>query len=286
MRDDPPRILIPRARTRRSGNHGPPPDDRRRRPAVLDLRRFVPWQVVRRSWGSSEAGSTASRCGVRGARGLAKALCSASSSRARGLDEAWLGVDGTNPTGALQRASASWSPGRWQAYGRRHGRRQLRGGCGRDDGGRDAEGRRRGERARDRKPAVARRALGPARPWRDGVDARQCPCRRPVSRSAWLSFAVSFVSWPAAAARRRPRAAAEATMTDFTLTSTAFDSAASSRRASRVTATTLPACYLSGAPDGVTSLRAGRRRPRRQRLPPLGHPRTSCTKRRAALGLL
>ena len=37
-------------------------------------------------------------------RGVAKALCAASFRvlREQGMDEAWLGVDGTNPTGALQ----------------------------------------------------------------------------------------------------------------------------------------------------------------------------------------
>jgi mycothiol synthase len=55
-------------------------------------------------------------------RGLAKALCGASlhALREAGMDEAWLGVDGTNPTGALQlyeRLGFSVVR-RWQAFGR------------------------------------------------------------------------------------------------------------------------------------------------------------------------
>jgi mycothiol synthase len=55
-------------------------------------------------------------------RGLAKALCAASlhALREAGMDEAWLGVDGTNPTGALQlyeRLGFSVVR-RWQAFGR------------------------------------------------------------------------------------------------------------------------------------------------------------------------
>jgi mycothiol synthase len=55
-------------------------------------------------------------------RGLAKALCAASfqALRAEGITEAWLGVDGSNPTGALQLyESLGFGVGRrWQAYGR------------------------------------------------------------------------------------------------------------------------------------------------------------------------
>jgi len=55
-------------------------------------------------------------------RGLAKALCAASLRllRERGIDEAWLGVDGTNPTGALglyERLGFTVAR-RWQAFGR------------------------------------------------------------------------------------------------------------------------------------------------------------------------
>jgi mycothiol synthase len=55
-------------------------------------------------------------------RGVAKALCSASFRllRERGMDEAWLGVDGTNPHGALQlyQDLGFTVARRWQAYGR------------------------------------------------------------------------------------------------------------------------------------------------------------------------
>jgi mycothiol synthase len=55
-------------------------------------------------------------------RGVAKALCSASFRvlRSRGMDEAWLGVDGENPTGALQLYEGlGFSVSRrWAAYGR------------------------------------------------------------------------------------------------------------------------------------------------------------------------
>jgi mycothiol synthase len=55
-------------------------------------------------------------------RGVAKALCAASFRvlRARGMDEAWLGVDGKNPTGALQlyEGLGFVVSRRWQAYGR------------------------------------------------------------------------------------------------------------------------------------------------------------------------
>jgi mycothiol synthase len=55
-------------------------------------------------------------------RGLAKALCVASFRvlRERGMDEAWLGVDGTNPTGALQlyEGLGFVSTRRWMAFGR------------------------------------------------------------------------------------------------------------------------------------------------------------------------
>ncbi len=55
-------------------------------------------------------------------RGVAKALCAASFRllRERGMDEAWLGVDAANPTGALrlyERLGFHVSR-RWQAYGR------------------------------------------------------------------------------------------------------------------------------------------------------------------------
>ena len=55
-------------------------------------------------------------------RGLAKALCAASfqALRDEGMTEAWLGVDGSNPTGALQLyESLGFAVGRrWQAFGR------------------------------------------------------------------------------------------------------------------------------------------------------------------------
>jgi mycothiol synthase len=55
-------------------------------------------------------------------RGVAKALCAASFRvlREQGMDEAWLGVDGTNPTGALQlyEGLGFSSVRRWMAYGR------------------------------------------------------------------------------------------------------------------------------------------------------------------------
>jgi ribosomal protein S18 acetylase RimI-like enzyme len=55
-------------------------------------------------------------------RGVAKALCAASFRvlRERGMDEAWLGVDGTNPTGALQlyEGLGFTARRRWMAYGR------------------------------------------------------------------------------------------------------------------------------------------------------------------------
>ncbi len=55
-------------------------------------------------------------------RGLAKALCAASFRvlRERGVDEAWLGVDGSNPTGALQlyEGLGFAVARRWQVYGR------------------------------------------------------------------------------------------------------------------------------------------------------------------------
>jgi mycothiol synthase len=55
-------------------------------------------------------------------RGLAKALCAASFRvlRERGMDEAWLGVDGSNPTGALQlyEGLGFTARRRWMAYGR------------------------------------------------------------------------------------------------------------------------------------------------------------------------
>ena len=65
-------------------------------------------------------------------RGVAKALCAASFRllREQGMDEAWLGVDGTNPTGALQlyeglgsrRCAAGWrTGGRWTGRRRRAG---------------------------------------------------------------------------------------------------------------------------------------------------------------------
>ncbi len=54
--------------------------------------------------------------------GVAKALCAASFRvlREQGMDEAWLGVDGTNPTGALQlyEGLGFASVRRWMAYGR------------------------------------------------------------------------------------------------------------------------------------------------------------------------
>jgi mycothiol synthase len=55
-------------------------------------------------------------------RGVAKALCAASFRvlRERGMDEAWLGVDGSNPTGALQlyEGLGFAVARRWQAYAR------------------------------------------------------------------------------------------------------------------------------------------------------------------------
>jgi mycothiol synthase len=55
-------------------------------------------------------------------RGIAKALMSASMRllRDRGMEEAWLGVDGSNPTGALQlhEGLGFKVARRWQAYGR------------------------------------------------------------------------------------------------------------------------------------------------------------------------
>jgi mycothiol synthase len=55
-------------------------------------------------------------------RGVAKALCSDAFRvlRERGMDEAWLGVDGTNPTGALglYEGLGFAVARRWQAYGR------------------------------------------------------------------------------------------------------------------------------------------------------------------------
>jgi mycothiol synthase len=55
-------------------------------------------------------------------KGVAKALCTASFRvlREQGMDEAWLGVDGTNPTGALQlyEGLGFASVRRWMAYGR------------------------------------------------------------------------------------------------------------------------------------------------------------------------
>jgi mycothiol synthase len=55
-------------------------------------------------------------------RGLAKALCADAFRvlRDHGMDEAWLGVDGTNPTGALQlyEGLGFTVARRWQAYGR------------------------------------------------------------------------------------------------------------------------------------------------------------------------
>jgi ribosomal protein S18 acetylase RimI-like enzyme len=55
-------------------------------------------------------------------RGLAKALCAASfqALREQGMDEAWLGVDARNPTGALglYEAMGFTVVRRWQAYGR------------------------------------------------------------------------------------------------------------------------------------------------------------------------
>lgn len=54
--------------------------------------------------------------------GLGKALCAASFAvlRERGIDEAWLGVDGANPTGALRLYEGLGFSvvRRWQAYGR------------------------------------------------------------------------------------------------------------------------------------------------------------------------
>ncbi len=55
-------------------------------------------------------------------KGVAKALCAASFRvlREQGMNEAWLGVDGTNPTGALQlyEGLGFASVRRWMAYGR------------------------------------------------------------------------------------------------------------------------------------------------------------------------
>ena len=55
-------------------------------------------------------------------RGLAKALCAASfkALRDEGMTEAWLGVDGSNPTGALQlyEGLGFTVARRWRAYGR------------------------------------------------------------------------------------------------------------------------------------------------------------------------
>ena len=61
------------------------------------------------------------RRGWRG-RGLAKALCAASFAvlRERGIEEAWLGVDASNPTGALRlyEGLGFGVARRWQAFGR------------------------------------------------------------------------------------------------------------------------------------------------------------------------
>ena len=55
-------------------------------------------------------------------KGVAKALCAASFRvlRERGMTEAWLGVDGSNPTGALQlyEGLGFTARRRWRAYGR------------------------------------------------------------------------------------------------------------------------------------------------------------------------
>lgn len=55
-------------------------------------------------------------------RGLAKALCAASFGvlKGRGMEEAWLGVDASNPTGALQlyEGLGFHVARRWQAFGR------------------------------------------------------------------------------------------------------------------------------------------------------------------------
>ena len=55
-------------------------------------------------------------------RGVAKAMCAASFQvlRDHGMDEAWLGVDGSNPTGALQlyEGLGFHVAHRWSAYGR------------------------------------------------------------------------------------------------------------------------------------------------------------------------
>jgi ribosomal protein S18 acetylase RimI-like enzyme len=55
-------------------------------------------------------------------RGLGKALCAASFAvlREQGIDEAWLGVDAANPTGALRlyEGLGFTVVRRWQAYGR------------------------------------------------------------------------------------------------------------------------------------------------------------------------
>jgi ribosomal protein S18 acetylase RimI-like enzyme len=55
-------------------------------------------------------------------RGVAKALCAASFRvlREAGMDEAWLGVDGSNPMGAVQlyEGLGFGVVRRWQAYGR------------------------------------------------------------------------------------------------------------------------------------------------------------------------
>jgi mycothiol synthase len=55
-------------------------------------------------------------------KGLAKALCADAFRvlRDRGMEEAWLGVDGTNPTGALQLYERlGFTVGRrWHAFGR------------------------------------------------------------------------------------------------------------------------------------------------------------------------
>ena len=55
-------------------------------------------------------------------RGVAKALCAASFRvlRDQGMDEAWLGVDGSNPTGAvrLYEGLGFGVVRQWKAYGR------------------------------------------------------------------------------------------------------------------------------------------------------------------------
>ena len=76
-----------------------------------------------RPWASGADGWITSRCGGRGAAEASRRRCALPPSgvlRDRGMDEAWLGVDGSNPTGAvrLYEGLGFGVVRRWQAYGR------------------------------------------------------------------------------------------------------------------------------------------------------------------------